>query len=63
MHCDHCISSLHDAIAALPGVVACRVRLGHAEVEIERERCTMADITAAVQSAGPFSLLGFTRSD
>lgn len=63
MSCEHCVSSLYNAIAALPGVVACRVRLGHAEVDIERDRCTLADITAAVQNAGPFTLLGFTRSD
>jgi len=63
MHCEHCVASIREAIQAVPGVVACRAELGHALVELRPGECSVADVTAAIQGAGPFSLAGFTRSD
>ncbi|WP_295010415.1 cation transporter [uncultured Microbacterium sp.] len=45
MTCGHCVSSVHDAVSALPGVRSVRVDLGAGTAEVEHHGTF--DVTAA----------------
>ena len=50
MTCGHCVTSVREALAAVPGVQVQNVRVGSAEVRLDRSQSGM--VLAAVQDAG-----------
>jgi copper chaperone CopZ len=52
MSCNHCVSHVTKALAAVPGVEVTRVAIGSAEVAFDPARTSPAAIAAAVSEAG-----------
>ena len=56
MTCSHCVSSVQNALSAVPGVTVRSVEIGRAEAEVA-DGTARAALVAAVEDAG-FDVLG-----
>ena len=52
MHCSHCASSVHNAIASLKNVEEVQVNLAKSSVEVKGHNLSNTDIQNAVQALG-----------
>ena len=52
MSCAHCLASVRQALASVPGVTVSDVRIGHATVLVDPARATVGALIDAVQDAG-----------
>jgi copper chaperone CopZ len=52
MSCGHCVHSVREALAALPGVTITDVRIGAVTLQLDESRSLLGDIIDAVQDAG-----------
>ncbi len=63
MRCTACIQTLAQAVIRLPGAREPTVEIGCVVVELNEMQTTRADLIAAIQSAGPFDVTGFTTCE
>jgi copper chaperone len=61
MHCDACVDAVRRALRDTPGVIACDVRIGAAELT-HQPSAAVPDIVEAVRHAGAFDVTSFTRT-
>ena len=59
MHCQACVASVRDNVAACEGVSGVDVSIGAAVVSFDDSKCRTHDVLDAVRSAGKFEILGF----
>lgn len=54
VHCDHCVSSIEGAVAALPGVEQVRVDLGRKDVTVsyDESQVRLGVIVEAIEAQG-----------
>ncbi len=60
MHCESCVGTIRSALVRSAAVTACDVRLGEADVTFDPEQSAVADLLAAIRSAGAFDVTGFS---
>ena len=63
MHCEACVGVIREDIKALPGVRACEVRVGQAEVSFDAEVTAKADLLNAIRASGSFEVRGFSTTE
>ena len=52
MSCGHCVQSVKEALAAVPGVTVENVQVGSASLTFDESKVTVADLVDAVYNAG-----------
>ncbi len=60
MHCQTCVQAVHTALSRVEGARVCTTDVGAAEVTIDEQFATKADLFDAIRGAGPFNVEGFS---
>ena len=63
MTCDHCAEAIEHALRELPGLSACRVRVGNADVTLDELVTGRDSVFTAIRQAGAFDISGFSVSN
>jgi copper chaperone len=52
MTCDHCVRAVKNRLAATPGVTVKDVAVGTADIRLDEDRASMADVEDAISDEG-----------
>lgn len=52
MSCDHCVSSIREALAGVKGVEVEDVRIGKVRIRLDRDAASTAAVNDAIREAG-----------